>query len=433
MEVIRRINRGGFGIVEEVRLDDGRHVARKSYAPDIDSDTEGEAKLRQRFAREVRIQSELNSNAFLPVIGHDLTADPPWFLMPLAERNLADEIRRCKAIGETPVQALADTLNALEELHSLGFVHRDLKPENILLLDGVWRLSDFGLVLTDTGRTTRLTSTRSAWGTQMYAAPEQAIQFKYVGATADIFAFGCILHDIFGDEERIPFHRCTTGGDLGPILEKCTEIKPERRFRSASALRLALLPILTNEPFATTSASAIQWKDKLSGEDEWTIEEAQSFLRHIIGLDVGRERSELFSLVNHHTIESFLRVDFDCWKTLAVEYCEWVGVTGFPFAFCDVIIDRLLFIYENDRNIETKALAIIAGAQMAQTHNRWYVMKQVLSLCGPSLWDDLAKRVVIEIRARQIAYSFIRCAEGISRSLEDYHPLIRSVLLSEVD
>ncbi|QSV74519.1 MAG: protein kinase family protein [Aphanizomenon flos-aquae KM1D3_PB] len=49
--------------------------------------------------------------------------------------------------GIPPLEALSDILNALEELHFLGYVHRDLKPQNILFHQGRWKLSDFGLVL----------------------------------------------------------------------------------------------------------------------------------------------------------------------------------------------------------------------------------------------------------------------------------------------
>ena len=58
MRVIRVINRGGFGVVHEVEDDDGQRLARKTFDPPISDPAERE-KLRKRFAREVRIQSQI--------------------------------------------------------------------------------------------------------------------------------------------------------------------------------------------------------------------------------------------------------------------------------------------------------------------------------------------------------------------------------------
>lgn len=47
----------------------------------------------------------------------------------------------------------------------------------------------------------------------------------------------------------------------------------------------------------------------------------------------------------------------------------------------------------------TLALAASAAAQLGHSHNRWNVMKRVISMCGRNIDDAVAQRVAIEIRA----------------------------------
>ena len=157
MKVLGPINRGGFGRVERVRLEDGSLGARKVFDPAVPGDDI--EKLRKRFEREVRIQSAIVFPAVMPIIGADLDASPPWYLMPLAEQSLAEVLTGVRQRGDSvPTVAFADILNGLEQLHSLGYVHRDLKPENVLFHEGAWRLTDFGLVLPLSSSTTQLTT-----------------------------------------------------------------------------------------------------------------------------------------------------------------------------------------------------------------------------------------------------------------------------------
>ncbi len=98
-----------------------------------------------------------------------------------------------------------------------GVVHRDLKPANVLIgSDGIARVTDFGLVgrgsdsevaLTDQEAPEPITQTGGIWGTVTlggsaigtppYMPPEQWDRAHLAAGPADIYAFGCILYEMF--------------------------------------------------------------------------------------------------------------------------------------------------------------------------------------------------------------------------------------------
>jgi hypothetical protein len=99
VRTIRRINRGGMGIVEEVELSDSTRAARKTFDPDQQTyANQAELqKLRKRFEREVKYQTELGRHGAMPVLGAALLQDPPSFVMPLV-RISRDVITRFAAM-----------------------------------------------------------------------------------------------------------------------------------------------------------------------------------------------------------------------------------------------------------------------------------------------------------------------------------------------
>jgi serine/threonine protein kinase len=137
MRTVRRIDRGGFGYVDEIELTNGSRAARKCFDPLVADPAERNA-LRRRFEREVRIQTAIHHPNIMPVLEAGLDVDPPWFTMPLASGSLEHKIRADHTLGAFDPMPWPNVLGAVEELHRLGYVHRHLKPANILLVNGTW-------------------------------------------------------------------------------------------------------------------------------------------------------------------------------------------------------------------------------------------------------------------------------------------------------
>ena len=426
MRVIRQIDAGGFGNVEEVELQDGTRVARKTFEPAMRLAPAELLKFRRRFEREVAVQRALPDHLVLSVLDSDLSGTPAWFTMPLASGNFGTQIVADRAARTVSGNPLAAILEALEEVHRLGYVHRDLKPQNVLYHDGRWKLSDFGLVLVQSG-TTRLTSTNSAWGTREYAAPEQANEFRDVTAAADIYSFGCILHDLVDGMPRIPFQRYTVAGHLAPVVEKCTEVEPHRRFRNVSDLRGALMTVLTAPVTTTADQETQDWATKLDSAGPWTIPEFEQFLRFLGRIDAASDDAALvFRALTDDRLEHLHTIDVSLWTPLVRLYCNWTD-RGFDWNYCDVLAGRLKTIYMLG-DIGLKVDAVLAAAELGVSHNRWYVMQRLVAMCGPSIDQALAERIAIEIGIERVAEKFRTSVAQIGQTTSSYHPTIAAVL-----
>ncbi len=432
IEVIGPINRGGFGIIEKVRLKDRSIVARKTF--DVLNkqglDEKQIEKFRQRFIREVKVQETLPKHLFIQILYSELGGENPWYLMPVATKVYDQQILLDKENGNKP-EGLADILNSLEYLHDRGLVHRDLKPQNILFHDGGWKLADFGLISVNHNLTTTFTSTNSTLGTQLYCAPEQLKNFHQATRHADIYSFGAILHDIFNGENRIPYSKLKCNGTIGFIIEKCTEENINKRFNDVNALRTALLSVLAKDSYdGTTNIDISSWQNKLQELKKWDRDDFESFTfflqRNQTDTDI------LFWEFNIETIENMFDIDFLNWKSLMLIYLEWIFENHFDFEYCDVLIRSIYKIYTLTDDIELKAKGILIASRLGASHNRWYVMEYVVKMGNSGIKDILAERIAIEIHVEgyDAKRYFEICVARIHKSINYYHPIIQNALIA---
>jgi serine/threonine protein kinase len=420
--------------VERVELDDGTIAARKVFdpSPQLGPLTPDEReKLARRFVREVRTQSELSKYGAMPVLASDLHSTPPWFTMPLAQKTLRAQIEEDRAAKRVSAEPLADILNALEQIHRLGFVHRDLKPENVLFHDGTWRLADFGLaVRPKDGETTRLTSSDATFmGTAAYCAPEQRTDFKRAGAAADIYAFGCILHDLLEGKARLPYQQHDGRPPHGTIIRKCTAVDPSKRFKSVSALRALLLSTLADAANIDVSAVTKEWAEALTDVGGWSLEKMEEFAnfarseKPVLG---AMNDSMIFGKLNPEHLVVLHDKSKEVWSDIALGYCDWARGT-FSFSFCDVVVDLLSKIFELG-GLEEKAMAVTSAAVLGSSHHRFFVMGRVLAMCDRNMDSTTAERVAIEISAGELEHAFQICAEVMHHAIDDYHPMIAAAI-----
>lgn len=428
--VIREINRGGFGIIEEVLCDDGNYYARKTFSPMSNPKITKEIidKSRNRFIREVKIQSKLLKEYIIPINYYEISGDAPWYLMPVADYDYNEEIKNAKLDNRLP-QGLSDILNALEYLHDLGFVHRDLKPGNILYHDGFWKLSDLGLITPDKDITLLSITSSNEWsGTGLYMAPEQILNFRNVDGRADIYSFGAILHDIFGNSTRTPYSNFTCNGEIGIILDKCSKKEPKKRFKNVGVLREKLLYVLSKNGNTVTVSSTLQEQiDKFNDLSTLNFDKFEDLVFFLKENDP--DNNKVFYELNNKILDVLNDLDNDLFTEFCLLYTDWVANKSFDFDYCDVIIGLLFNIYNKADNNDLKSKCVISAAELGRSHNRWFVMGYVVRMANNDIDENLAFRIQIEIDVEyRNKANFLRCVEGINRAKSSYHKLIEKVL-----
>ena len=427
MKKIRKINQGGYGVVFEVELSDGSRVALKEFAPTGVNTASELTKLRKRFGREVKMQKILQKYGTLPILDEDLTSDPPWFTMPLATQTYIEQIQDDRRDGKITSEPLADILNCLEQIHQRGIVHRDLKPANILKLNDQWYLGDLGLVMSpDLTANTKLTTIGSAYGSIAYMAPEQLNDFSHVTFAADIYSFGCILHDLVDGGVRQPYGVASTNGKWDPVIRKCTAFDPLSRFASIKALRAVVLQTARKHSNITQSPDTIAWTTELENIKTWEPEKFAELAKHVEGESQGSESGVMAELTAEHLM--IIKSHPESWFRIGHAYARWIAA-GFTFAFCDVVADRALTFFDGVEDLELKSEIIVGLLQLATYNHRFYVMRECARRMGQELDTFAAERIQIEIQAGEHEDLLERCVSDLhNHSIEDYHPLLRELI-----
>lgn len=120
------------------------------------------------------------------------------------------------------VKVAEELCGALDYIHSRQVIHRDLKPDNIIVTHNGHnvKLIDFGLSDADDYAVLKLPA-----GTRAYAAPE-VLNGAAGDCRSDIWSLGKIMSEMRGMPRR--------------VVKKCLEIEPDRRYQSATDVKLAL-------------------------------------------------------------------------------------------------------------------------------------------------------------------------------------------------
>lgn len=198
---------------------------------------------RRRFAREVRAMKKIQSEYVIPIVDSNIDHEPPYLVMPLAERSVESDVAALAGDESTALEVFRQICLGVQALHEQGVIHRDLKPANVLRLnDGRMVVCDLGLALLENRDTTIITRTIAPLGTEGYLAPEQRMPDgnRNADARTDVYQLGKILYQIItGKHPRSVDLKALPPG-LEHVVRRATAENPADRYQSVEKLEAAL-------------------------------------------------------------------------------------------------------------------------------------------------------------------------------------------------
>ncbi|KAF5403047.1 hypothetical protein PHET_03322 [Paragonimus heterotremus] len=189
--VLECIGEGSFGRVYRGRVKDNGQIVAMKFIPKVGKSE----KSLKNLKREIGIMQSMHHANIIEMKDTFETEREVVAITDYAEGDLFQVIEDDGQLSEEIVRSIACQLvSALYYLHAHRILHRDMKPQNILLgQEGVIKLCDFGFARVMNLNSMVLTSIK---GTPLYMAPE-LVQEKPYDHTADLWALGCILYELF--------------------------------------------------------------------------------------------------------------------------------------------------------------------------------------------------------------------------------------------
>ncbi|HTU93464.1 MAG TPA: tubulin-like doman-containing protein [Gemmataceae bacterium] len=172
--LIERLGGGGFGEVWKCEAPGGLQKAIKFVFGDLGAAGDDGQRAEQELKALSRVKT-VRHPYILSLERYDIIDGQLMIVMELADRNLWDRFKECRASGlpgiprEELLGYLEETAEALDLMNSeYQLQHLDIKPQNLFLVHNHIKVADFGLVKDLEGMQASMTG----GVTPVYAAPE---------------------------------------------------------------------------------------------------------------------------------------------------------------------------------------------------------------------------------------------------------------------
>jgi eukaryotic-like serine/threonine-protein kinase len=305
-ELLAKIASGGMATVYVGRLRGSggfsRTVAIKRAHPHLLEDPT----YRTMLVEEARVAAKLHHPNVVAVLDVEELAGELSLVMDYVEGTSLFDLIEAGHAAERPVPpriAVRVALDACAGLHAahtlcdedgrpLELVHRDVSPHNILVgLDGVARLSDFGIAKSVEGAATTTGVLKGKLG---YMAPEYLEQTQ-LDARSDVFSLGVVVWEALADQKlfRGASELETFKRVIATVVPPISSVAPwvNSRFDDLLASALARAPdqrFQTAQAFGTALETAARRVDMIASASE-----VGAYLRDLCGAALAERRAEV--------------------------------------------------------------------------------------------------------------------------------------------
>ena len=250
-EVIRRVGIGGQGAAYlcKQRVDAQLSISRQVVLKETIIPVFVEATIRkqalERFEQEARILGSLDSEFIVKLVDYFVEDHRGYLVLEWIDGKSLRQLIEDR--GSLPQEQVVDLClqmcSMLEYLHGKSIIHRDFTPDNLILQkDGKLKLIDFNVAQHEEEGSTGIVV-----GKQAYMPAEQ-FRGKPT-AQSDIYAMGATLFFLLtgSDPEpitqsRVKEVKADVSDQLDHIIEKCTELDSNKRYRSVEEVRREISP-----------------------------------------------------------------------------------------------------------------------------------------------------------------------------------------------
>jgi eukaryotic-like serine/threonine-protein kinase len=230
--LIERLGGGGFGEVWKAEAPGGLHKAIKFVYGDLETADEDGHRAEQELKALSRVKT-VRHPYILSLERFDIVDGQLLIVMELADRNLWDRFRECRALGLPGIpreellrymQEAAEALDLMNTEHQLQ--HLDIKPQNLFLVHNHAKVADFGLVKDLEGMMASVTG----GVTPVYAAPETFD--GWVSRFCDQYSLAIVYQELLTGQR--PFN----GTNVRQLIVQHLQAQPD----------LSSLPVLDRGP-----------------------------------------------------------------------------------------------------------------------------------------------------------------------------------------
>jgi serine/threonine protein kinase len=242
---------GGMGAVyKAVQISLDRPVAIKILPREFGEDVS----YRAGFEAEAKAMARLNHPNLIGVYDFGKVDGMLFIIMEFVPgQTLFHSANGIAIAEEAAARIVIDVCLGLAHAHEHGILHRDIKPGNILLdQETKPKIGDFGLAR---HIDTTIKDGESIFGTPHYTAPEVIKYPNSVGASADIFSVGVVLHELLtgslpSADPRPPSAICGCDKRFDAIIRRATHPSPHLRYTSAAEMAKEISVVAATIPSA---------------------------------------------------------------------------------------------------------------------------------------------------------------------------------------